>query len=256
MIVLNNDVKVVFSNMGLFSSSEPWRHPEVATSSYELIFVTEGVVYIEEGGVEYTLRAGDLFCLRPNIVHKGIRESKNVSFYWLHFYAANYDSIGVYHMQAKNPRQCALFFKELNHLATIAASQELIECKLLAFLYEMRETPQSSNKLFSDACEYIRVHIASAPTVEDVAARFGYSKDYVSRLFVKFAGMPLKCYLDRERNSFTKSLLLSTTMNIREVAEAAGFQSDKAFLKFFRYHNKTSPTMFRNSYFASHTNIE
>ena len=256
MIVLSNDVKVVFSSMGLFSSKEAWCHPEVAISSYEFIFVTEGIVYIEEDGKEYTLRAGDLFCLRPNVIHRGVRESKNVSFYWLHFYATNYDSVGIYHAHTENPRQCTLFFKELNHLATIAANPTLIECKLLAFLYELREAPQKSNKLFSDACEYIRVHIAAAPSVSDVANFLGYSKDYVSRLFVKFAGMSLKSYLDRERNSFAKSLLLSTAMNIRDIAEAAGFENDKAFLKFFRYHNKTSPTAFRNSCFASHTNIK
>ena len=81
MIVLSNDVKVVFSSMGLFSSNEAWCHPEVAISSYEFIFVTEGIVYIEEDGKEYTLRAGDLFCLRPNVIHRGVRESKNVSFF-------------------------------------------------------------------------------------------------------------------------------------------------------------------------------
>lgn len=242
--------------MGLFSSVGTWIHPEVSASSYELIFVTEGTVHIEEDGVEYALREGDLFCLRPHIVHKGVRESKNVSFYWLHFYAANYDAIGVYRAHVENARNCALFFKELNHLATIAAEPALIECKLLSFLYELRETPQEKSKLFSDACEFIRVHIAEAPSVSDVASRFGYSKDYLSRLFSRYAGIPLKNYLDRERNSYAKSLLLSTTMNIREIAAAASFQSDKAFLKFFRYHNKTSPTAFRNSYYASHTNIE
>ncbi len=34
--------------MGLFSSDDVWIHPEITNQTHELIFVTKGIVYIEE----------------------------------------------------------------------------------------------------------------------------------------------------------------------------------------------------------------
>ena len=254
MIELNNGIKIKFSNMGHFIGGERWRHPEISVPTYEIIFVTAGEVYIEEEGRFYLLTEGDMLCLRPNITHRGYKETDNTRFYWLHFWADNYDEIGVYRYRAEDAHNCRLFFRQLNHLAQSKSNDSLIECKLAAFLLEVSGEQSRKSKLFSDASEHVRINIATAPTVQSVAETFGYNADHLSRVFVKNCGIPLKAYIDRERNAYIKHLLLSTNMTVREIADAASFDSDNALIKFFKYNNATTPTEFRNRYHASHTN--
>lgn len=254
MIELNNGIKLRFSNMGHFIGGEKWRHPEISVPTYEIIFVTAGEVYIEEEGSFYLLTEGDMLCLRPGLTHRGYKETDNTRFYWLHFWAENYDSLGVYRHRDTELHNHKLFFRQLNHLAKQKNCDQLVECKLAAFLLELSAESSKKIKLFSDVSEHVRINISSAPTVQSVAAHFGYNSDHLSRVFVKSCGIPLKAYIDRERNAYIKHLLLSTNMTVREIADAASFDSDNLLIKFFKYNNAMTPTEFRDKYHDSHTN--
>jgi len=254
MIRFDNGISLDFMNMGLFIGGDAWIHPEISTPTYELIFVTSGEVYIEEDGKYYHLTKGDLICLRPGVIHRGYRETNGASFFWVHFFAGNYDKIGVWLYHADDPYNYSLFFRQLGHLAREQSNKHLVECKLCELLFEIARSRSNQSKLFYDICEYIRVNVASAPSVKAISERYNYSADYLSRVFKVNCGISLKSYLDMERNAFVKHLLLSTNMTIKEISYAAAFESDNALIKFFKYHNRTSPTAFRNSYYSTHTN--
>lgn len=254
MIILDEEITIDFSNMGHFIGGADWIHPDTVTSTYELVFVTEGEVFLEIADVKYHFVAGDLFCIPAGHRRRGWRSSNAPAFFWLHFFAENYDRLGITSRRIKDIHNYALFFKQLNHFATLQKEKNLIECKLVAFLLELKNSVPEKSKLFSDVCEYVRIHISEDLTVKEVAARFHYSSDYLSKVFFKNIGLSLKEYLDRERNAFIKNLLLSTMMSLKEIAEAAGFEDDNRLIKFFKYNNRTTPTLFRNRYYASHIN--
>ncbi|MBR2617116.1 MAG: helix-turn-helix transcriptional regulator [Clostridia bacterium] len=146
-----------------------------------------------------------------------------------------------------------LLFRRLNHLSTIGTPSAVIECEIALMLLNRHEKAQSS-KLFSEIADYIQVRVASAPTVSGVAEKFGYNPDYLSKLFIKHTGLPLKKYIDSERNGFVKSLLINTNLSIKEIASTAAFLDHGALIKFFRYNNGITPTEFRAQNFATHTN--
>ena len=150
MITLFDNVTVNFSNMGEFVSSGEWIHPEITTPTHELIVVTKGVVYIEEDDKRYELLPGDVICLKPGIVHKGYKKSEGVKFFWLHFYCNDYDKIGVYYKKAPVAYNYSAFFRQLNHQASCSLDNELIECKLISFLMEVKNGEIGKNKLFFD----------------------------------------------------------------------------------------------------------
>lgn len=254
MIEFGDGISIKFSNMGHFIGGERWRHPEISIDTYEIIFVTAGEVYIEEEGSFYLLTEGDMLCLRPGLTHRGYKETDNTRFYWLHFWADNYNKIGMYQHRTENTHNYKLFFRQMNHLACDKSNNNLIECKLAAFLLEALGEQSRKSKLFSDVSEHVRINIAAAPTVQSVAEAFGYNSDHLSRVFVKNSGIPLKAYIDRERNAYIKHLLLSTNMTVREIADVASFENDNLLIKFFKYNNAMTPTEFRNRYHASHTN--
>ena len=78
-----------FSHMGYFNSEKPWIHPKRISNTYEIIFVTDGQVFMREEDKDYTLNKGDLLILNPNLSHEGFKESANVKFYWLHLVFLN-----------------------------------------------------------------------------------------------------------------------------------------------------------------------
>ena len=250
----DNGLSLDFMNMGLFVGGIGWIHPEISISTYELIFVTEGEVFIEENGKYYHLTQGDLLCLRPGVLHRGYKETDGSSFFWLHFYSDNYEKLGVWLHHLTDIYNTSLLFKQLGHLSQDPDNRYLIECKLAAFLFDVVRGSTSQSKLFSDICEYVRINISAAPSVKDVSKKYSYSTDYLSRVFKENCGTSLKAYIDAQRNSYVKHLLLNTNMTIKEIGYSASFDSDNSLIKFFKYHNGISPTTFRNSYYLSHTN--
>ncbi len=249
-----NDFELKFSNMGYFTSEKEWIHPKRTIDTYEIIFVTNGQVFICEDKKKYILNKGDVLVLHPYKLHFGYKQSENVSFFWLHFYCKNYDSIGEFNFHLRDHHNYKLLFRKLNHLAALNSNYNIIECELLLMLLNHKYTNIESNKLFYEISDYIRVNIASAPTVSSIAQKFNYSSDHLSKIFIKNCGINLKKYIDNERNNFVKSLLINTNLPINKVAIEANFIDDRALMKFFKYNNNQTPTEFRSKYYATHTN--
>ena len=85
MYILQND-QILFDYAGLFHSQSEWIHPERVEKTYEIIYVTEGEVFIEEAGREYHLSRGNLLLLSPGLSQRGTRITAGVGFYWVHFH--------------------------------------------------------------------------------------------------------------------------------------------------------------------------
>ena len=66
--------------------------------------------------------------------------------------------------------------------------------------------------------------------------------------------MGLKQYISETKLCRIKTLLLSPDYSLQEIASMTGFSEYKYFLKFFRYHEGSTPTEFRSLYFNTHMN--
>lgn len=254
MISFNGASSLEFCNMGLFIAGGEWIHPQVSVPTHELVFVVKGEVFLEEDGARYELRKGDLLCLKPNTVHGGFRKSENCSFYWVHFFAEGYASLAPYRAKAADFSEAVVLFKELNHLSSLGNRELLVECKLAEFLLRLGENAARQSKLFADAAEYIRVHIAEISRAGELAEKFGYNADYLSRLFLQNSGLSLKKFIDRTRLNAVCGMLLTTSLPLKEIAALYGFESDNALIKFFTYHKRQTPGEYRNAICLSHTN--
>ncbi len=254
MITLNEVTSIRFSNMGLFTGDADWIHPKIATATYELIFVVKGEVFIQEADRQYALQEGDALCLQPNTLHQGFRKSDFCSFFWLHFYADGFDRIGLSRFRPSDFSSAVVFFKELNHLASLPGENDLIECKLLTFLLQQLSCRTVKSKLFNDVSEFIRIHGNTPLSVVTIAQKFHYNPDYLSKVFIKNCGLSLKKYLIRVRLDHICKLLLSTSLSVKEIAELCGFESDNALIKFFQYNKRQTPSDYRNGVSLSHLN--
>ncbi len=250
-----DNIKYVSS--GKFVSRGEWIHPSRVIDSYEVIFMLEGSIFINENGIEYELGPKDALLLEPGLKHFGFKESQNVCFYWLHFTGAKPDINKL--TSVNNHYHISLLFSQLLHFSSFndglsEGNDYLARLVLIELHRSGRDT--NGNSLANRIAEWIRVNSDRNIKVQDVAARFGYNADYLNRVFRKIYGQSVKAYIAESKMQHIKKLLMTTEYPLSSVAEMSGFSEYKYFLKFFKYHENMTPTEFVNTYFRTHINIK
>lgn len=81
---------------------------------------------------------------------------------------------------------------------------------------------------------YLQDHYRENISLEKLAGIFGYSSSYLSRMFVRYAGINYKDYLQNVRLEHAIRDLKETDRQIGEIALAHGFANSKAFTNLFR----------------------
>lgn len=246
---------IIFSSIGLFDSDHEWIHPEIKVKTYEIIYVTEGVVSLFEGDSTYELKKGDLVLLKPDTLHGGLKKSySRTSFYWLHFsgdfpfefcgYINNFVGAGM--------------FRELIHYANSAirdsdALRIITEHILLNI--KSAHLNENKNKLAREIHEWIRINVKAGLTAKTVAAHFDYNSEHISRVIKKEYGISLKKIIDKFLCDKFENLLLNTNYSLKEISAMLGFDNDLSSpINFFKYHKKISPSTFRKKYSEIHMN--
>lgn len=62
---------ISFRGAGLFYSEKAWTHPKRVEKTYEIIYVTEGVVHMRENGADTDAGQGQIMLLEPDTLHEG-----------------------------------------------------------------------------------------------------------------------------------------------------------------------------------------
>jgi len=258
-MIQTENTRLSYDYMGVFTGDEGWVHPRVCIDTHELIFVSEGTVYIEEDGVHYTLRRGDYILLSPALSHGGFAASEcKTVFTWLHLQAEGFSALGIPKTgHTADVHRAEYRLREIGHLAKCGAERAYLETEILSLLFGFKyEALPEGSKLCAEAAEYIRVHIAENPSAADIAKKFGYSPDHLSRLFGKFYHLSLKEYIDEMRITLIRNALLLKNASVKEIAAECGFEDGNRLSKFFKYHTGKTPSEYRAQFFDVHTNIQ
>ena len=254
MIEIEKSLTLHFANIGLFDTDAEWIHPTVTVDSYELIYVLAGEVRIREGERYFCVREGEWLLLEPHVEHGGYEKNTGrTSFYWLHFYTSDVAAWEIA-KHAAAPHNTERALREIMHLWQ--SDRTLTELTLAKFLLESRTRADCRSKLAYEVREYLRVHACEDLRVGTVAKHFGYSADHLSRVYRREFGQDLKEGIVRQRLAKIESLLINTDYSIKEIADVGGFEDENAFVKFFKYHEKTTPSAYRNRFFGIHMNIK
>ncbi len=291
MRYLKADIKqpLEFISAGQFHASRPWTHARREIDSYEIIIVAKGTLYIGQGEERYCAEPGCVLLLLPGESHFGYRPSDGeLVFYWLHFLIpGNAEVVGgdSRHSRRDAPNAPAaeafvlpLFFRsgsldrieilfhQLQHLANsklhyrvalrYVATSLLVELAEQAFSPDIDGMTFVPDPLVAEIMEWIRVHAAEQITVSWIADRYGYNRDYLSRLFKKATGKNLQEYIVEQKLAKAKSLLAGTTRTVKQIAHDVGIADEKYFIRLFRKYERLTPTGYRNAYYRKHLNIQ
>ena len=138
-----------------------------------------------------------------------------------------------------------------NYLLTLIL-MELSQQALSALPPQGRQ--DRTSRVFSEMNEWLRLNVSKNYTVEEIADKFNFNKDYLCRLFKKHTGMPLIKYINGLKIAKAKELLCCSALSIKEIAYALGYKDEKYFMKLFKACENLTPTAYRGSYYLTHLN--
>ena len=272
IISFDSEAKMQYNWCGKFVSPSPeWMHLTRNLIDFELIAVTEGVLYIADSKKQYVIKQGEYLLMHPDKFQHGYKQSE-CKFYWLHFSIQNNDysildesELSFDHHKIYLPSAGAISFTEriivlmkqlqdsdkryhsssLNNALTSAIIYELY-CQ--GKVYKKYNDQKKSMQVYNDILDYISYHACENMRVSQIADYFGYNEKYLSTLFKKLSGISLKQFMLRAKMDVAKAELTDTNHSIAQIAYNVGFNDTHNFTNSFKKITGLSPSAYRESY--------
>jgi AraC family transcriptional regulator len=230
--------------------------------SYLLMYIKSGQGLVTYDNKTFTIKANELVLLDCNKPHS--YSSENWESLWIHFdgnmskeyFDLIYDSFGcIFSIKDKTLIPNCLS----NILDTFTSNKNmnepLLSCHIQRMLTELLLLSSSS---YNDnlgnsvnpitlATTFIQDNYKNKITLEELSSRVNLSAFYFSRLFKKEMGYSPYEYILMTRINEAKKLLKGSSLLIKEIAFATGFNSEASFVTSFKKHNNLTPTDFRDT---------
>ncbi|WP_334073474.1 MULTISPECIES: response regulator transcription factor [Paenibacillus] len=113
---------------------------------------------------------------------------------------------------------------------------------------EISKRQQRESRKIGDMLAYIEQHYQSELSLQDLAAHFQVSREYISRKFKQEFGDNFSDYLTAYRIDKAKKLMRNPNLKVRRIAEMVGFNDVKYFSKVFKKQEGLSPREYRSKW--------
>lgn len=224
----------------------------------------EGEVLIDS--VPLTMKRGDTVIINSQCIHS-VSSEKNVSYFCLivnnEFFTEN--GIDIQHIRFSEifsdkkasflMNKISVAFKGKNNCLCIAERRSLIlsyviyVCKKHSHLRD-NEPAIISNRYAAirHAVQYINTSFSQKFTVDEIAAKAGYSKYHFSRLFKEITGFTVIEYINATRCEHASHLLRKTKKPISDICYECGFEHISYFSKTFMKFYSELPSVYRKNH--------
>lgn len=258
----DSKTKIVLESVGKFVQVGSFIHPDRILDSYEFILVEDGILYIAEEDHSYSVESNQFLLLQPGKNHYGTKEMEGrLSFYWVHFIIENEDSLlpPIKYGTLENPYVIANLLKQMLHsfcsLDYPACYGELLLSQMLMEVRRMQENLSKSYRpILKEIGEWIRIHAEEKISLQLVSEVFQYNSDYLTKIFMDTFQISIKDYIIQQKLIRAKYYLLHTNYTMKQIASMLHFEESNTFIKYFKYHEKITPSKYRNLYFNTHLN--
>ncbi len=133
--------------------------------------------------------------------------------------------------------------RDMNSLLQININRKLIldYCERVSQVLH----PQSKHPKINDAMHYVRENYQKRLTVEEIAKEVTLSKEYLSSKFRQVTGTTLPAYINQQKITEAKQLLLFTDMSLSEITQYLSFSSQSYFQTIFKKITGNTPMEYR-----------
>lgn len=193
-------------------------------------------------------------CRRPQEYYA----TSDLEFIWIHFDGANsrafYEKIVQMRDKVFAVHDGGVLFRAMHELVSdcgragglpeIVRSQRMyaILCQLLL---PRTAAGRYGASPVDRALDYIRLHLGEKLTIRDVADSVGLSPSHFSRLFHSATALSPYEYILLQRMDRAKTLLVTTTYSVKEIAYMVGYGNEATFTTAFSDKVGVSPRAYR-----------
>lgn len=244
-------------------------HRPDGRADYQLLYVTEGVLYTIVDGVETENKAGSLILYKPGEPQHYFSEGGEViSYFWIHFSGRLAGSlleqclpIGEGRMDfpvsQDDVRIITQMIEEINR--KIVGYQMKLMSLFIELLTNMSRRMAADRKNLQN---YMRLQKAIRSmeqasyrnfSVKEFAQMCNMSENHFAHVFKEVTGKAPMQYRDDLRMEKAAALLAHTDMPVSGVAEYVGFEDALYFSRRFKKYFKVSPTKYRGGLQLQHS---
>ena len=200
-------------------------------TSIEIFAVMEGSLYFYIDEKEYPLKAGEFLIINSNEVHSiqaPVRNETIVLQIPLKQFSDYFTAQRFIRFRSRNEeseetdRRMVSLIREMYRV--YVSGETGYEFRIRAVFYEV---------LYLMVSAYRETEVEENLRLSGLAAMFGYSDAYLSRMFRKYAKVNFKTYLQDIRMAYAYKELLHTDHTISSIALDNGFASSRAFSREF-----------------------
>ena len=237
-----------FMDKKTFSAGE--KHISRIADHSTLIIMLSGVLRFSEDGIPIELFPGDYYVQPPWKLQEGLVESDSPVYYYLHFNGAYDDDPGSMPLRGrfnivKIHTLLAGFVTKSDGKQQSPLERAAIFYKILEELSNYNCSKENSVDVCSDMYYYIKAHSNEAISLDSLAERYGYTKDYLIRVFRKRYGDTPMNFLIASRMGHASNLILHSDVDMNEIAYAVGYTEYSVFYKNFLKYYKMSPSEYK-----------
>lgn len=101
------------------------------------------------------------------------------------------------------------------------------------------------NEIVDVIVDWIDEHLDEGLSIEDVAARAGYSRWHLQRAFKEKKGITLASFIRNRRLEQAAQSLVTSSKSIMAISMDLGFSSQQCFQRVFKKHFNITPRDYR-----------
>lgn len=232
---------------------------------FELHFFLEGSGKLKIGNRLYRIRKGSLFVIDGKIEHKITADKDSaITYYAILMNYDNKDSSIIKSLSTKglfiiDTKQRFLFEEIKEKGNSNNKTLRLSACyQLLGFLYALDfnykgktniDNHETVNMALAKAINFMERHIFDSINLNDIASYVRLDSSYLVRIFSSsIHTSPMKFYFNLKINA-AKTLLSTSTLSIKEIADKLSFCNEFYFSKRFKELIGESPSKYRKTHF-------
>lgn len=269
--IVPNNAKMLYLSTAKYDGD--WHCVPHTHTFAELFYVVNGMGQFRIESNYYSVSAGDLIILNPNVEHT----ETSLDSQPLEYIVLGVKDLELSVKEGEDTRFCIAHFqmKQADILSHLRTMQREIEAELpgyeiicrnlldILIIRLMRQTnfsatltptPKHASHTCSVARRYIDTHYKDDLTLEALAKIAHVSKYYLAHAFSKEYGVSPMSYLTMRRIEESRDLLATTNFPLTQIACFLGFSSGSYFSQSFRKQEGMSPMEYRRMHRTDKTN--
>ena len=208
-----------------------------------LILMLDGVLRFREGGRVITLEKGEYYIQRQMLLQEGMPLSQPPTYYYIEFFGS-YSENGQ-GIPLRGKYDAGRILPTVKHLCEAVRDKRQNGFHLASYMNSVFGELAGGMAEHSGTAQLIKDHIeseyASPVSLSLLSRRFGYTEDYINRLFKKEYGTTPHRYLISIRMKHALWLIENTTIPAEKVAVAVGYSEFSSFWRAFKAEYGLSP---------------